>query len=428
MDPVTLEPTIEVCDAHVRRADGILRKLRHLLTLKAGEARAYAKTVARRLGEGATLDAEACILSVPVARLFTDASPGGVAVPMLRVSFGSGAATAPDQREGSRRRSRSADSSSSRSGDTDASGPSSSEDDDASAPPPKKRRLPTLLERARNAFLAKPVVDAFVYALGEHLGEANAALARALDEADLTSKRRKPPRQVPGPDAPGDKARKAVHAVAVQALGAAWTLHRASLVDFSTEARDEALETLVQGLAAEPVQVLRLPAVSGVYHRVLGCAPPAHLPVSPCSACRQLGCAACRAGGGVGGGGAEGDGGGGSESEGVSSDEADGGSSGEADGGSSGEDDGSGDSKVDAEEGVCEKEDGEGGGEEGDHKGCGSEDGEGDAEGEKDQGAGEGAGGFETGDEGDDPGEEAAAPLQARHAADNVYMTEDDES
>jgi hypothetical protein len=215
---------------------------------------------------------------------------------MLRVSFRSGAATAPDQRGGSRRRSRSADSSSSRSGDTDVRGPSSSGDevDEAAAPPSKKGRLATLPERARNAFLGKPVVDAFVCALGDHLSEANAALARALDEANLASKRRKPPRQVAAPDAPDNVACKALHAVAAQALGAAWTLHRASLKKLSAEARDEALEKLVQDLAATPVRVLWLPAMSGIYHKVVGHAPPKQLPVSPCSACRQLGCAACR--------------------------------------------------------------------------------------------------------------------------------------
>ena len=292
MDPVTLQ-TIEVGDVHVRRADGILRKLRHLLSLPEDEARAYAKKVARRLGHGATLETEACILTVPVALLFTNASTGGAAQ-VLRVSFRSGAATAPDQHGASRRRSRSADSSSSRSGDTRGPSASGDDGDEAAAPPAKKGRLATLPERARNAFLGKPVVDAFVCALGDHLSEANAALARALDEANLASKRRKPPRQVAAPDAPDNVGRKALHAVAAQALGAAWTLHRGSLKELSAEARDEALEKLVRDLAATPVRVLSLPAVSDIYSTVVGHAPPKQLPVSPCSACRQLGCAACR--------------------------------------------------------------------------------------------------------------------------------------
>ena len=294
MDPVTLQ-TIEVGDVHVRRADGILRKLRHLLSLPEDEARAYAKKVERRLGHGATLETEACTLTVPVALLFTNASTGGAAQ-VLRVSFRSGAATAADKHGASRRRPRSADSSSSRSGDTDARGPSASDDkgDEAAAPPSKKGRLATLPERARNAFLGKSVVDAFVCALGDHLSEANALLARALDEANLASKRRKPPRQVAAPDAPDNVGRKALHAVAAQALGAAWTLHRGSLKELSAEARAEALEKLVRDLAATPVRVLSLPAVSGIYSTVVGRAPPTQLPVSPCSACRQLGCAACR--------------------------------------------------------------------------------------------------------------------------------------
>ena len=378
MDPVTLLETIEAGDAHVRRADGILRKLRHLLSLPEDEARTYAKKVARRLGDGATLDAEACILSIPVAQLFTNDAMG-VAVPMLRVSFRSGAATARDQRGASRHRSRSADSSSSRSGDTDARGPSSTEDDDAAAPPSKKRRLPTLLERARNAFLGKPVVDTFRYALGKHMGEANAELARALQEANLASKRRKPPRQVPGPEAPNDVARKAVHAVAAQALGAAWTLHRASLKDLSTEARDNAVETLVRGLAAEPVQVLRLPAVSGIYRRLVGRAPPEQLPVSPCSACRQLGCAACRGGGG------------------------------------GGEDDGGSDDSGSDDSGSGVKDDVDGRGEE-----DGGEDGDG-------AGDGEGDGDSDSGSQGDIQGKRVAAPPQAARAAAPKTMTDSEE-
>jgi hypothetical protein len=223
MDPVTLQ-TIEVGDAHVRHADGILRKLRHLLSLPEDEARAYAKKVARRLGNGATLDAEACTLTVPVALLFTSASTGGAAQ-VLRVSFRSGAATAADQHGGSRRRSRSVFSSS-RSGDTDARGPSASGDDgdEAAATPAKKGRLATLPERARNAFLGKPVVDAFVYALGEHMGEANAALVRVAEaERVVTAAHRLPDVAQHSSEAVGEEAMRSnairdVHLADVQRM------------------------------------------------------------------------------------------------------------------------------------------------------------------------------------------------------------------
>jgi hypothetical protein len=154
-------------------------------------------------------------------------------------------------------------------------------------------RFRTPLADARGVFQSRAVADALIAAAGPQLKELNEALNRALVAKNAATKRRRVElHEMPAADDAPGAARRKLSNVVQQALGAVWTLTRAS-VGGRRAAKEAAMQAAAAALKDDPNSLFALPETKAVFESVIGDGLTHEL--RACGACHTLGCRACRA-------------------------------------------------------------------------------------------------------------------------------------
>ena len=152
------------------------------------------------------------------------------------------------------------------------------------------KKYDTALARARCVFQSRAVVDALIAAAGPHLHAVNKALSDAIIAKNVASKRRRTElHEMPAEDDTPAVARRKLSLVAQQAIGAAWTLTRAS-VPGPREAVETAMQAFAADLRVDAQALFALPAAKDVFDEFVDCADR----FRACATCHTMGCLQCR--------------------------------------------------------------------------------------------------------------------------------------